>query len=183
MCKHGSKCETTRDTNLSMVCHPGPVRWRSAIFSGSGCLCSHSAVSVSGIHWRTGISTEPQKGLDFFKVNFFEETGRPKYYHTRTYPVDIQCAAQAVDTLARLSRDDPSSLDLAMKVAAWTIQNMQDAAGYFYYRQIPPAKSENAHASLGPGHHVQGPGRPIPRTFITVCCCLRKGCGTCARLN
>ena len=78
-----------------------------------------------------------EKGLDFFKVNFFEETGRPKYYHSRTYPVDIQCAAQAIDTLARLSRDDPSSLDLALKVATWTIQNMQDAAGYFYYRQYP----------------------------------------------
>jgi len=34
------------------------------------------------------------KGLTFYKTHFFEDTGRPKYYHTRTYPVDIQCIAQ-----------------------------------------------------------------------------------------
>ena len=31
------------------------------------------------------------RALVFYKDNFFEETGRPKYYETRTYPVDIQC--------------------------------------------------------------------------------------------
>jgi len=77
------------------------------------------------------------RGREFFKATFFEENGRPRYYHTRTYPVDIQCAAQAIDTLALLAEGDAECLDLARRVAAWTIANMQDGRGYFYYRRYP----------------------------------------------
>lgn len=83
-----------------------------------------------------------EKGLIFFKQHFFEPSGRPKYYHTRTYPVDIQCAAQAIDTLANLSENDADCLPLAMRVATWTIRNMQDRTGYFYYRQYPIMKAK-----------------------------------------
>ena len=86
--------------------------------------------------------THLDKGLEFYKANFFDDNGRPKYYHTRAYPVDIQCAAQSIDTLALLSARDPSSLELAGKVAAWTIRNMQDRKGYFYYRQYPFVKAK-----------------------------------------
>lgn len=78
-----------------------------------------------------------KRGLAFYKAHFFEPGGRPKYYSTRTWPVDIQCAAQSIDTLARFSGRDPECLELACKVAAWTIHNMQDRAGYFYYRRYP----------------------------------------------
>jgi rhamnogalacturonyl hydrolase YesR len=83
-----------------------------------------------------------ERGLKFYKTNFFEENGRPKYYHTRTYPVDIQCAAQAIDTLAFVSDEDPESLQLATRVADWTICHMQDKRGYFYYRQYPLVKAK-----------------------------------------
>ena len=81
------------------------------------------------------------RGLAFYKNHFFEDSGRPKYYHTRTYPVDIQCAAQSIDTLAHFSQRDPACRELAEKVAAWTIRNMQDSAGFFYYRQYPLVKA------------------------------------------
>jgi hypothetical protein len=81
-------------------------------------------------------------GLAFYKAHFFEDSGRPKYYHTRTYPVDIQCAAQSIDTLALFSERDPECLELAKKVAVWSIQNMQDSQGYFYYRQYPYLKAK-----------------------------------------
>ena len=77
------------------------------------------------------------KGLKFYKGHFFEESGRPKYYHNRAYPIDIQCAAQSIDTLAGLAPDDPESLALAIKVSDWTIRNMQHRAGFFYYRKYP----------------------------------------------
>jgi hypothetical protein len=50
-------------------------------------------------------------------------------------PLDIQCSSQAIDTLVFYSDRDPDSLALALKVADWTIQNMQDRSGYFYYRR------------------------------------------------
>jgi len=78
-----------------------------------------------------------KKGFDFFKNNFFESTGRPKYYHNRTYPIDSQCASQAIESLANFSGYDESSLELGLRVAKWTIENMQDRTGYFYFRQYP----------------------------------------------
>jgi len=83
-----------------------------------------------------------ERGLVFYKNHFFEENGCPKYYHTRTYPVDIQCVAQSIDTLALFSDEDPECLDLSAKVAAWAIRNMQDSKGYFYYRKYPLLKAK-----------------------------------------
>ena len=82
-----------------------------------------------------------EKGFEFYRANFFDRNGRPKYYHNRMYPIDIQCASQAIDTLAKFSDQDESSLGLALKVADWTIKNMQDKKGYFYYRRYPIIKN------------------------------------------
>lgn len=83
-----------------------------------------------------------ERSLAFYKCHFFEEDGCPKYYHTRTYPVDIQCVAQSIDTLAEFSDRDPECLELSAKVAAWAIGNMQDSDGYFYYRKYPLVKAK-----------------------------------------
>jgi hypothetical protein len=76
------------------------------------------------------------KGYAFFKEHFFCDTGKPKYYHDRLRWADIQSAAQAIDTFCFFSRYDHEALDMAQKVAKWTIANMQDKTGYFYYRDI-----------------------------------------------
>ena len=81
-----------------------------------------------------------RRGFEYFKRTFFEKDGRPKYYHNRGYPIDIQCASQAIETLANFSDSDEESLELAIKVARWTIENMQDQKGYFYYRILPRIK-------------------------------------------
>ena len=83
-----------------------------------------------------------KKGLQFYMEAFFEENGRPKYYNTKTYPVDSQCASQAIDTLANFAEYDESVLQLALKTAKWWIDNMQDKDGYFYYRQYPLIKAK-----------------------------------------
>jgi rhamnogalacturonyl hydrolase YesR len=75
-------------------------------------------------------------GFDFFKRQFFEGDGRPKYYDKATYPTDIQCAAQAIDTLTFFSDLDNDALSLALKVANWTIDHLQDRDGHFYYRDL-----------------------------------------------
>jgi rhamnogalacturonyl hydrolase YesR len=77
-----------------------------------------------------------KSGLKFYKEHFFEGSGRPKYYHNRAYPIDSQCAAQAIDTLANFSNDE-EALELCKKVTLWTIGSMQNTKGYFYYRQYP----------------------------------------------
>jgi polysaccharide biosynthesis protein VpsJ len=75
------------------------------------------------------------KGYEYWKSTFFLENGTPRYYSHKTLPIDIQCCSQAIDTLVFFSRRDPEALSLALKVAAWTIENMQDPDGHFYYRR------------------------------------------------
>ena len=78
-----------------------------------------------------------RRGFSFYKQNFFLDGGVAKYYDTKTYPIDIQCCAQSIETLTLFSELDPEALPLARSVAAWTIEHMQDASGYFYFQQHP----------------------------------------------
>ncbi len=83
--------------------------------------------------WRGNLT----RGFQYFKDHFIDPDGCPRYYHNRRQPVDIQGAAQVIDTLAFFSEEDPPSLNLALKVARWTIEHMQDRDGHFYYRRYP----------------------------------------------
>jgi len=102
---------------------------------------SHTGYNLDRLHYyinATGDTTFDKHrtlGLTYMKEHFFEDDGRPKYFHNRTYPIDIQCASQAIDTLALFS-DDDEALALSKKVADWTIDNMQDPEGFFYYRDL-----------------------------------------------
>jgi len=80
--------------------------------------------------------TNLKLGLRYFVDNFFEEDGRPKYFHNDPGATDIQCASQSIDTLAYFSDIVPSTLPLALKVANFTIDNMQGTDGHFYYRDL-----------------------------------------------
>ena len=77
-----------------------------------------------------------ERGFEYFKQHFFEPDGRAKYYHDKANPIDIQCVAQAIDTLAFFSDTDPETRQLAEKVAQWAIDNMQAPDGHFYYRDL-----------------------------------------------
>jgi hypothetical protein len=75
------------------------------------------------------------RGYAYWKGTFFLPDGTPRYYAQKTLPIDIQCCSQAIDTLVFFKDYDAESLALAAKVAQWTIDNMQDRTGYFYYRR------------------------------------------------
>jgi rhamnogalacturonyl hydrolase YesR len=75
------------------------------------------------------------RGYEYWKKTFFLADGMPRYYEVKKLPLDIQCSSQAIDTLVLFSDRDADSIPLALKVAKWTIDNMQDRTGYFYYRR------------------------------------------------
>ncbi|MEX2485544.1 MAG: delta-aminolevulinic acid dehydratase [Brumimicrobium sp.] len=75
-----------------------------------------------------------EKGFEYYVTNFFLEDGTPKYYHNQTYPIDIHCPAQFITTLSKTNRFQDHQA-LAKKVMDWTITNMQDEKGYFYYQK------------------------------------------------
>lgn len=74
-----------------------------------------------------------ERGFDYYITNFFNEDGSPKYYDNQQYPIDIHCPGQLLVTLHRLHKFDEYK-EMAEKVLAWTIKNMQDKKGYFYYQ-------------------------------------------------
>lgn len=74
-----------------------------------------------------------KKGFQFYIRNFFLDDGTPKYYHNRTWPVDIHCPAQLFVTLHMLNKFYDNRI-LAERVMKWTIENMQDKKGCFYYQ-------------------------------------------------
>lgn len=76
-------------------------------------------------------------GYTYFKRVFFEASGRPRYYHDRAFPIDIQCAAQAIDTFCLFADEDPGAVAMAQQVADWTLTHLQAPDGHFYYRQYP----------------------------------------------
>ena len=78
------------------------------------------------------------RGYEYWKKTFFLPDGTPRYYNYKTLPLDIQCSSQAIDTLVFFNDRDPGNLPLAVQVAQWTIKNMQDRSGYFYFRRYSP---------------------------------------------
>ena len=77
------------------------------------------------------------RGFAFFKSRFFREDGAPKYFHDTVYPIDIHSAAQSVITLSEFSSSGTDDLALAHKVLAWTLDNLRDPEGFFYYQRRP----------------------------------------------
>jgi rhamnogalacturonyl hydrolase YesR len=76
------------------------------------------------------------KGFTYYLETFFHSDGKPKYYHNQTYPIDIHCPAQLFVTLHRSHRFQQHQ-ELAKRVMHWTLDNMQDKKGYFYYQKKP----------------------------------------------
>ncbi len=74
------------------------------------------------------------RSYTFWINSFFLQDGTPKYYHARTYPLDIQCAAQAIETLSKLRGRFTSAGPLADKVLVWTLAHMQKKNGAFRYQ-------------------------------------------------
>jgi len=74
------------------------------------------------------------RGFDFYKTRFFREDGTARYFHNRTYPIDIHCVAQSIITLLEFQELDADSVPLARSVFRWSLDHMWDERGFFYYR-------------------------------------------------
>jgi hypothetical protein len=76
-----------------------------------------------------------ERGYQYWKGTFFLADGWPKYYDHDLYPVDAHAAASAIVTFIECRELDNDALKLAQKVATWTIQNLRDSRGFFYYQR------------------------------------------------
>jgi hypothetical protein len=108
------------------------AHWVDNFHTGYVLDCFKHYVDITG---DTRFSATMNAGYEYWKRTFFLPDGTPRYYCHKTLPIDIQCCSQAIDTLVFFSDRDPESLSLALRVAQWTIEHMQDRTGYFYYRR------------------------------------------------
>jgi len=76
-----------------------------------------------------------ERGYEYWKNNFFLAEGWPKYYHDDPYPADAHAAASAIVTFLECAELDNDAPRLARDVATWTIQNLRDKRGFFYYQR------------------------------------------------
>jgi hypothetical protein len=97
------------------------------------------AGSPRGVEVATGSSTDfdnaLRRGYDFWVEQFFLADGWPKYFPDHLYPVDIHSAASAIIALIELRRHIPNTLLLAKEIANWTLDNLRDEQGFFYYQK------------------------------------------------
>jgi hypothetical protein len=74
-------------------------------------------------------------GYRFFKNNFFTPDGAAKYFHDRTWPVDIHSVAQSIITLLTFEELDPEGQTLAGSVYRWAIEHLYSREGWFYFQK------------------------------------------------
>ena len=77
-----------------------------------------------------------RRGFEFYRKHFFREDGAVRYFHDRTYPIDIHCVAQSLLTLLEFEDLYPPSIGVARSVYSWAMNHMWNEAGFFYYRML-----------------------------------------------
>jgi hypothetical protein len=75
------------------------------------------------------------RGHRYYEAAFFTGEGTPKYFHNRTFPIDIHTCSQAILHFTAFSSIDPNALQCAWKVFGWTMRNMAAADGSFFYQR------------------------------------------------
>lgn len=123
-------CKGQREDGSWTYCQLPPKLWVDSFHTGynlDGLIAYEEQTGDKDYHENI------ERGFDYYISNFFNEDGSPKYYNNEQYPIDIHCPGQLLVTLYRLHKFDQHS-DLAEKVLDWTINNMQDKKGFFYYQ-------------------------------------------------
>jgi hypothetical protein len=75
-------------------------------------------------------------GFEFYRDHFFRDDGAPKYFHNRTFPIDIHSVAQSIITLLTFKDLDENNLSLVYTILGWTLKHLWDDQGYFYYQKL-----------------------------------------------
>jgi hypothetical protein len=82
------------------------------------------------------IMSSIEKAVNFYD-SMFDPEGRGYYRYPRRYPTDIHNQAQGIITYSKLhdSFKEARFYDMSKKICRWTIENMQDKDGHFYYQK------------------------------------------------
>jgi len=108
-------------------------RWIDNFHTGYNLCALRDLSSHAGT---TEFDTVIQRGFEFYRRHFFGADGAVRYFHDRTYPIDIHSVAQSIITLVMFKDVDSGNLPLAHSVLQWAVTHMWDDRGFFYYRVL-----------------------------------------------
>ena len=103
----------------------------------------HTGYNLSGLRvlgecaGTSEFDAQVSRGFRFYREHFFRDDGAPRYFHDRTYPIDVHCVAQSILTLIEFKHLHPDNIRLARAVYNWAVSHMRDKQGFFYYRVLP----------------------------------------------
>lgn len=112
----------------------GRVRKQTDFHQGYILDSLHDITEISGAE-ETRYVQALRKGADYYRTRQFHTSGRSKWRIPKDFPADIHNQAQGIITLAKLRDLGSAFPDFALKICLWTIENMQDPEGFFYYRK------------------------------------------------
>ncbi|UCB52158.1 MAG: delta-aminolevulinic acid dehydratase [Candidatus Zixiibacteriota bacterium] len=107
-------------------------RWIDNFHTGFVLDCLYDCIDLIP---RFDLLPNLEKGLKFYADNLFLPDGTSKYYYDRVFPIDIHSCAQSIITLTKFSSSGDRIKQLKDKVVTWTLNNMQDSDGYFYFQK------------------------------------------------
>jgi hypothetical protein len=76
-----------------------------------------------------------ERGLRFYRDALFLEDGTPKYTPESVYPVDVQCAAQGIQTFALAARRGDPYADSARSVYRYAVSRLRRGDGAFSFQR------------------------------------------------
>lgn len=106
-------------------------RWIDSFHTGYNLCALLDYQRVSGDF---SFSETLERGYDFYTQHFFRADGAPRYFHDRTYPIDIHACSQAILTFCAFAQLDRAALSRAVRVARWTVAHFRNPNGSFGYQ-------------------------------------------------
>ena len=76
-----------------------------------------------------------EKGLRYYRKALFLDDGTPKFLDSALYPIDVQCAAQGIQTFARSRSFDAAYADFAWRVFEYARAHLRRSDGAFVYQR------------------------------------------------
>ena len=108
-------------------------RWIDNFHTGYNLRALQAMSRYAGI---SEFESSIRRGFEFYRTHFFREDGVARYFHDRTYPIDIHSVAEGIITLLAFRDLDPKNVALAQSVFQWAMNHMWDDRGFFYYRVL-----------------------------------------------
>ena len=91
------------------------------------------------------------RGLEFYERELILPDGTPRYFSHKTYPIDSQSVAQAIQTFSIAASWDPSYIEPARRVFDWSLRNMRRSDGLFMFQRRRLLEQPPAPHPLGAG--------------------------------